>query len=387
MEKAETIEKLKESPLFNLSLASKELFHSNFLCWLGENEPKSFYKILNTLLGKANTINWDSLDKLKIEREFKNYDICIKSDEQILLIIENKVKSIPDRSQLCRYKEANSDEVKYILLSLMEKFPDKEKIKDDGWIIVSYNELSDAIKKQFNYKNILYHKFLIDDYCSFISDLHAIQENWHIGPDVRYFYDTIDEKTIRIHDLCEKNRYTQMLAMLNEELLNLNKCEMAIGIPIETAIGIPIKEIEKEINATKDIINKIYLNSGLTHTTCFIEAKLVLDKNTIMVIQIQGEHYRHAIEVFSTARANEIKNGKDKDLNSLNYFNDKWKNANNNILENEIYPKPDKKGKFNKYGDLFFYQSRKIKKEVSVKGLLSLIKEEIKTILELKHNK
>src|SRR6202021_318629 len=33
------VRKLRNSPLFNLSLASKELFHSNFLAWLLEQYP------------------------------------------------------------------------------------------------------------------------------------------------------------------------------------------------------------------------------------------------------------------------------------------------------------------------------------------------------------
>ena len=37
-----TINKLKESPLFNLSLSSSELFHSNFLYWVANNYKKEF---------------------------------------------------------------------------------------------------------------------------------------------------------------------------------------------------------------------------------------------------------------------------------------------------------------------------------------------------------
>ena len=33
------VQRLKKCPLFNLSLASKELFHSNFLAWLCEAYP------------------------------------------------------------------------------------------------------------------------------------------------------------------------------------------------------------------------------------------------------------------------------------------------------------------------------------------------------------
>ena len=34
------IDSLLKSPLFNLSLSSKELFHSNFIYWIGKNYPE-----------------------------------------------------------------------------------------------------------------------------------------------------------------------------------------------------------------------------------------------------------------------------------------------------------------------------------------------------------
>ena len=48
------VEKLKNNPIFHLSLSSKELFHSNFLAWLAEdkNTQALFKKILSTWLGE-----------------------------------------------------------------------------------------------------------------------------------------------------------------------------------------------------------------------------------------------------------------------------------------------------------------------------------------------
>ena len=44
------VEKLNNNPIFQLSLSSKELFHSNFLAWLAEdkNTQALFKKILST---------------------------------------------------------------------------------------------------------------------------------------------------------------------------------------------------------------------------------------------------------------------------------------------------------------------------------------------------
>lgn len=45
------VDALQNNPIFQLSLSSKELFHSNFLAWLAEdkNTQALFKKILSTL--------------------------------------------------------------------------------------------------------------------------------------------------------------------------------------------------------------------------------------------------------------------------------------------------------------------------------------------------
>lgn len=48
-----SIDELSSSPLFNLSLSSKELFHSNFLAWLAQHYPDFFVEICKELGCKA----------------------------------------------------------------------------------------------------------------------------------------------------------------------------------------------------------------------------------------------------------------------------------------------------------------------------------------------
>ena len=43
-------ESLKKNTMFNLSLSSKELFHSNFIAWLIENYPNNMNNIFNKVL-------------------------------------------------------------------------------------------------------------------------------------------------------------------------------------------------------------------------------------------------------------------------------------------------------------------------------------------------
>ena len=68
---------LRNSAMYNLSLSSKELFHSNFLAWLGNNPATKLYfaKVFNELIPRLNLQlngNWT------VEREDKHFDLCVK---------------------------------------------------------------------------------------------------------------------------------------------------------------------------------------------------------------------------------------------------------------------------------------------------------------------
>ena len=65
------------SPMFNLSLSSTELFHSNFLAWLGNNQGTKvfFEEVIKDLVNDPYLFpskNWT------VMREDKHFDLCIK---------------------------------------------------------------------------------------------------------------------------------------------------------------------------------------------------------------------------------------------------------------------------------------------------------------------
>lgn len=92
---------LKDSPLFNLSLSSKELFHSNFLYWIWKISPSAFKDVMNSF--GANTKEWPA--NYEVRREYENFDLCVLDKGNILLVLENKVKSIPYKKQLDEYEK------------------------------------------------------------------------------------------------------------------------------------------------------------------------------------------------------------------------------------------------------------------------------------------
>lgn len=127
------IEYLKTSPMFNLSLSSKELFHSNFLYWIWKLDSTAFKCLIAKLLNVSpNDLKWGN--EWEVVREYNSFDLCVKycdkesNNEEtgasdVLLVIENKVKSIPYKRQL--YKYVNKVKELYGLLKDGEDIVDR----------------------------------------------------------------------------------------------------------------------------------------------------------------------------------------------------------------------------------------------------------------------
>ncbi|MCK5853449.1 PD-(D/E)XK nuclease family protein, partial [bacterium] len=101
------IEEIQESAMFQLSLSSMELFHSNFIYMLCRDSFKAkdqMSGIFNKFIGDKNLLI-EGLPK----REKLNFDLSFefgKNDKITdVLIIENKVKAIATKEQLDRYVE------------------------------------------------------------------------------------------------------------------------------------------------------------------------------------------------------------------------------------------------------------------------------------------
>lgn len=149
MERERIKKALLSSPLFHLSLSSKELFHSNFLGWLGELYPAFFLAVFRDMGCALRCLANDFV----LKREYENFDLCLlDSDGHILFILENKVKSMPRAEQLKEYEEKAIKKQKSVpedlmLLSLVTEFPDKEDIEQGPWKIRHYDQLSEALQK------------------------------------------------------------------------------------------------------------------------------------------------------------------------------------------------------------------------------------------------
>ena len=384
------LEKLRDLPIFKLSLGSKELFHSNFLEYLWEVDHRLFLNIINRLLPKGEYLLEDGYE---LSRELENFDLCLyhNSKSPIYdLIIENKVKSIPFKEQLKEYKvkaEKSLTPPHFLLLSLVENFPDCEELekvenyKEYGhWHIVHYNQLREAIEQEKELWPTTKDRTYIEDYCTFIDLLHQLQQE--ILKDIEtqpLFVDVETFKRYRLHDLYIKLRISYFLIKLKQRL----EAEQVGSVSFLKNHG-DIRGKYKEPG--------IYLNQNIFRSVGQLAAFIYKshdDKGDIHEIVIQGDQYRHGIN--SQERGNK---GKEK-VDSQNRL---WESIQqrpseldflNNIFSGvETLPKTaktskkvQKVGPFNGYNHDYVYRYVKCDK-MTVNELLDIMATDVKQKFE-----
>lgn len=336
---------LKNSPLFQLSLSSKELFHSNMFFWLCETYPK----VLGPILAKK--IGFEEQPIEKAEREKLNTDLIIYFKNNTV-VIENKVKSIPNQEQLKKYEQKIAGITNFVLLSLFQpNFEDASTkwkhidYSDYGKILVELiSELENGQNAYTNKPDFAYHLSLLNDYSKFITALVAITESITIDFDkgLREFLTKHSKyKIIRLHDLYTKRIYGLILSRLTQ-LLPPEKDKWHTHINYLNGKGIITIEYREQCS--------------------------------ILGIMIDGHSYLHFI------RPNE-KSDQTKIAERL-LNNGKWLNP--KLRDNELqYPKAPKT--FNKYG-MMLYRSVKIPANYPLKEFLNTIEKDLEAISKVQNN-
>ena len=413
---------LNASPMYNLSLSSKELFHSNFLAWLGNNmETRPFFvAVINELAG----IVLDSNGDWKVAREDKNFDLCIREEKtnekgkkynDYLLVIENKVKSIPRKSQLDEYvnkikilrgNKENTNDTKYLLLTLVEKFPHKDDInKENGgdWQIKTYNDLANIMDMDKN-KSLVkdsYFKLLLNDYKVFIENMNALAGIWLSDTNKEAFAKTTDFKGLeKISDLYAKLQFSMYCIKLQDMIQGLGDNIMVCDsiqdgsdndIYIYVGWGYSSKGksglLDIAIPVAYDNENDNYNEKPkIKYGCCFPKCEYTIK------IQVQGRSYCHVLEKTSGDR-NLVKTGYGAPYtDDLGWFSkkdpkdpqsdSKVNYGNNNLFENGLYPQNKVSNwPFKSYSSTFIYQSKIINENAKVDDVLKNIVGEVERVL------
>ncbi len=157
------INELDKSPIFIMSLDSKELFHSNFWAYLMRHKD---YKLFVYSLFRKEQL--ESSEPIEIKREFKNRDIVILYNDKEF-VIENKIKSYPDQEQLRRYGE-DTNMVRGIVTGIKKppfELPEK-------WDFVSYSEIASILRYVITEDKYL--KSIVLDYCNVLDSINTLMD-------------------------------------------------------------------------------------------------------------------------------------------------------------------------------------------------------------------
>ncbi len=354
----ETINKLQKSPLFNLSLSSKELFHSNFLYWVGKNYKKEFGELFSKYL-----IEVPAEKSVEVKREKDHIDLRLYYTNGQEILIENKVKSIPYYGQLEKYSEKHCTNKNYILLSLTQPsfFENNNSIKinESLWHYLSYSDLQVMLNLLSLSITDEYHQKIIDDYCIFISGLIELNEycdikegdlfDFHSIKTNKLYQDLID---LRLHDFYLKKKY---------ELLSYQ-----VFLKIKER-GIDVIDFSTPLDWSKP--KSITLGHGMTRSQGLMDLKYLICPNISLGIQIQGEHYRMVVEDRSGTNTENIAKALDGTY---------WFNFSKSFPDMKVYP--DKVKGFNEFGKTFIYKSIKLGTNIKVDDIIKIVLSDVESI-------
>jgi len=207
------LKKLDDSVMFNLSLSSKELFHSNFLAFVFKRMPDIFGKII----GKENIIVKD------VQRESRNIDILVICNNNEKYIIENKIKDVAKDEQLDSIYSKSPDYNGYYLFSLLGNNIKNKNKMNNNWKEIGYKHIVNTLLK-YNF-NSNYYNSVLNDYCNFMNLIINTFEERFSKNDSYIFYHKDNNLIkplidLRIHDLFMKYGMSQYINYFNK---NYNK--------------------------------------------------------------------------------------------------------------------------------------------------------------------
>ncbi|MEW4353458.1 PD-(D/E)XK nuclease family protein [Streptococcus pneumoniae] len=343
------LKRIKGTLNYKLSLSNIELYHSNLLSDVLEKFCDQPFTLLDGVVE-----NYDNFRVTKVQREKKNKDLTINlTDDRrdIMVIIENKFKSIPYREQLVKYM-VEDKETYYILLSLTQP---AEGVLPEGWVWKNYDALSsyyltisDSIETNsdsIETKSKLYSEFL-KDYADYVESISYLLEIDSLDMNIRDYYlnEDVEKKITEIGliDLVHKIRYENMKNRIDSSNVTTYSGRISGGYYF-----------------------------GCTYK---ISDKISFD------IQIQGDQYRHKLNVSKSIV---------KSLSELKEICDKLKTDALlfNYTEGEgagFFNTANRRKDWNKYesrDSVDLYDYKKIKRETSFDQLISYLNKDLSQLI------
>lgn len=433
------IKALEESAMFYMSLGSKELFHSNFLHWLSIVDSKYFIEVLHGLAGTSEF--WWENCTFEVRREDKNFDLSIwlltnkkKQGKEIwipVLIIENKMKSLPYREQLEEYvnkafdiwwKAKGNEEIKDVINSLShtQKGWQGNRTFDITLIVLSLlnptnqNELETNIQETISYNKKGYNLNINYNFrwkCKNYQDLHTELSNKQLSNNNSFFQDILEDYCkfiqnlyqIAVGDWCFNlnNKYIDEICPKMSQIQDIKdkigKLEQLRIADIREKICYDqlLNELVKKLRGNAQICQKnqnaepgkFYCRTGYYHKIGLFEVYFYPKgySNFYLSIQVQGNKYTHAISGTNIV----AKVGKQNQLTSAWSNNAKWINDidfffNFSGSQNNIFPSNITQNTQNtiyRYGSTFMYKCADIPPTMSIDDVLNCVVNDVNNII------
>lgn len=338
------IELLRQSPLFQLSLASRELFHSNFLAWLFGQRPDWVGRILGTAPEHR---DWVLGDK-GIRREERNLDLVIHLANGSTLIVENKVKSVPYAEQLKRYEdevrklEGIYPNPRYLLLTLSPG----DAPAGSAWPVLSYGEVAERLAQAAASLDVGYLRHLVEDYAGFIRTLSALGTTDDADP---WIDDRPLLRELRIADLLQKRKASWLSRSLTAALAS-GKLLAPPGTKSDALAPGQLLVYDGLTNGNGLVGFVMAIGDGPK-----LEGARALPRIG-MGVQIQGNQYRSFVQLLRPERPNQVTRDEFRKL-CLRFFNESplpawWEPGDRGDASKELCT----------YGGTFMYRYRSLDK-------------------------
>lgn len=288
-------DRLERSPIANISLASKELFHSNFLAWAFSIYPT----MLNAVLANTGLPTWSSSESVQVTREEQSLDLVARIGENRLLVIENKLKSLPDAEQLSRYeqKATKLDAIRkspeLVLLTLTSSDSGQMPSLPENWQSLDYGTLTTSLLDHIPADADSYHVEIIRDYALFVGELVRVanDESRHVWNRTGSRIDGQDLPTWltkhKLHDLFGKRQGQIVAAKVHEHLAH------------EFGDRVKWQHSPKELSPSQINIYSGFSNSEpLVGVFCALsELRCPINEVPVGVgFQVQGNRFRSYVE-------------------------------------------------------------------------------------------
>lgn len=290
---------LSKSLLYQMSLGSKELYHSNVWAWLIENDT-SFIKVFFP------RFNENEYSVLGVSRECRHRDLIVwlhkngypDNEQKYYLIIENKIKSLHEYKQLEGYTEYLWDN--QLLLAAftgIENNLDQDDLyitnENTGalWQFRSYCDISDGIRRiaTASTSEVICQRLQqIYEYCDIVSSIDFLLKSAKKSSCGKLSYEThgiaLSDERIRLKDVFIKLKGADFISYIK-----MHRAELEALCPSGKGFVLLIEQSFHNLKATLDIR--------------FTNRRADTEHYFLIGVQIEGMQYRLCAEMDGKAHS------------------------------------------------------------------------------------